>query len=423
MFLTVAAVLPYVSPLLVGGVSNNGDKLDLTSLTRACVEVTDAPPPKDGIPAIDNPQYISALEFESKHTTDYLDEARVLGVVINDQAYAYPLDILNWHEIVNDKSDDTIFSVTYCPLTGSGVLFLTNVLNGSTIGTTGTLLENNLVFYDRLSDTWWSQMLGIGICGANAGMSLPTYPMVELLWRDWNSMYPDTQVLSRNTGYSRNYDSNPYAGYEESGSIWFQTSFTRHIYPYNLFHPKEVTYVVTIGSQVYLFPRSELEKQSVINLEYEGENVVILFDKEHNILMSFSATLNGKTLHFSENTDVIAEKRMTFGLLTFTDDSGTVWNLRGEAIAGKFNGESLTRWNAAYNAYWFAAVVHFPSAKIFVNGTYIENILGSTQNKDAVDKNAQIQAVGNVLLFLFALSGMGILIVIPIYSYLKNKRL
>ena len=114
---------------------------------------------------------------------------------------------------------------------------------------------------------------------------------------------------------------------------------------------------------------------------------------------------------------------MTFGLLTFTDDSGTVWNLRGEAIAGKFNGESLARWNAAYNAYWFAAVVHFPSAKIFVNGTYIDNILGSTQNKGAVDKNAQIQAVGNVLLFLFALSGMGVLIVIPIYSYLKNKRL
>ncbi|MHA1970009.1 MAG: DUF3179 domain-containing (seleno)protein [Candidatus Hodarchaeales archaeon] len=134
-----------------------------------CGDIVSGGPPKDGIAAIETPIFISANEFENEFTAAYLDKIFVLGLLVNGEPRAYPRDILNWHEIVNDDSHGNAFSVTFCPLTGSGILYNTTSISGSTLGTTGQLYENNLVFYDRISNTYWSQMLGLAITGEKMG--------------------------------------------------------------------------------------------------------------------------------------------------------------------------------------------------------------------------------------------------------------
>lgn len=173
-------------------------------------------PPKDGIPAIDQPV------FDTAKSTPFKDDEWVLGLVIDGEARAYPYSILNWHEIVNDRIKDTPVSVTFCPLCDTGIAFESKVGGKeTTFGVSGKLYQSCLVMYDRATQTLWAQPWGTGIRGEKTNNNLKRIPMVKTTLGNWKQKYPNTKILSTKTGYSRDYTSSPYSGYATNSQLYF----------------------------------------------------------------------------------------------------------------------------------------------------------------------------------------------------------
>ena len=183
-----------------------------TSKTRIDpVELAAGGPPVDGIHSIDHPQFDSAAQ------TTFAPDTEVLGIVIDDEAKAYPLPILNWHEIVNDTIGGTPVSVTYCPLCDTPVVFARTVSGKeTTFGVSGKLFQNCLVPYDRLSKTLWSQPWGLGIIGEHTNDVLRRFPVTRTDLASWIRKYPNSVVLSQNTGFKADYTKYPYGDYRTS---------------------------------------------------------------------------------------------------------------------------------------------------------------------------------------------------------------
>jgi hypothetical protein len=161
-------------------------------------------PGKDGIPSIDAPRFVPAGEV------DLTAEERVIGVYIGGEARAYPQSILVWHEIVNDTVAGERVSVTYCPLTGTALAFE----RGQTeLGVSGRLVNSNLIMYDRNSDSYWPQILAAAVNGRRAGAGLREVRVFWTTWERWRARHSNTLVLSRDTGYLRNYRRDPYGSY------------------------------------------------------------------------------------------------------------------------------------------------------------------------------------------------------------------
>ncbi|MFW5970148.1 MAG: DUF3179 domain-containing protein [Halofilum sp. (in: g-proteobacteria)] len=161
---------------------------------------------KDGIPSIDAPVFQNAEDANA-----FLDDRdRVIGLYMNGEARAYPQRILVWHEIVNDTVDGDPVSITYCPLTGTGLGFHRN---DSEFGVSGKLLNSNLVMYDRTTESRYPQILAAGISGPMAGKGLREFRTVFTEWGRWKERHPDTRVLSTDTGIMRNYQEDPYGDY------------------------------------------------------------------------------------------------------------------------------------------------------------------------------------------------------------------
>jgi hypothetical protein len=174
-------------------------------------------PPKDGIPSVDEPTFRSADD-----PPDVLAPGDpVFGVVRDGEAKAYPQAILVQHEIVNDTIAGTPVSVTYCPLTGTALGF---ERGETTFGVSGNLVNNNLVMYDRETDSRWPQVLGTAVEGAHEGKSLREFRTVWTTWRRWRAQFPETQVLSTDTGYARNYRRDPYGRYNPRGGYYTKES-------------------------------------------------------------------------------------------------------------------------------------------------------------------------------------------------------
>jgi hypothetical protein len=176
-------------------------------------------PGKDGIPAIDNPQF-----WDAERASEFLDDGDIVfGLVENGIARAYPQRILVWHEIVNDVVGGTGLAVTYCPLTSTAIAFE----RGSTeFGVSGRLVNSNLIMYDRESDTWFPQMLAVGTSGPHVGEALVERPIVWTTWGNWRRLYPGTDVLSTDTGFLRNYRNDPYGAYNELKGYYLPESST-----------------------------------------------------------------------------------------------------------------------------------------------------------------------------------------------------
>ena len=198
----------------VAAQTKNG--FDLQGSLVPVEEILRGGPPRDGIPAIDKPVFISTTE------ADLAGNERVIGVHFKGITRAYPIRMLNRHEIVNDVFDQIGVIVSYCPLCGSGVVFLLSQGDrGNTFGVSGLLYNSDVLLYDRDSESLWSQLMLQAISGQRRGETLTLLAASHTTWREWQKRYPDTLLLSQTSVPGLNYDHNPYAGYEKSEQLWF----------------------------------------------------------------------------------------------------------------------------------------------------------------------------------------------------------
>ncbi|WP_417737104.1 DUF3179 domain-containing protein [Rosistilla oblonga] len=198
--------------------AQGGIGFDLRQATIPVQEIRSGGPPKDGIPSLSNPRMVSAAEATYLRAND-----RVIGVVSGRETRAYPLAILNYHEIINDRIGELPIAVTYCPLCDSAVVFDRRTPLGELeFGVSGLLYNSNVLMYDR-SDTesLWSQLKGEGVSGPGARMKLTVLPMELTTWAAWKNRNPKTTVLSHETGHRRNYQGSPYTRYFNQPNLMF----------------------------------------------------------------------------------------------------------------------------------------------------------------------------------------------------------
>lgn len=249
----------------------NGFDLSNTSIDAA--KIRHGGPAKDGIPAIDRPKFISAADAKFLQGDD-----RVLGLSINGISKAYPIRILNYHEIVNDFMADQAVVITYCPLCGSGMAFDAHIKDQNiTFGVSGLLYNSDVLLYDRETNSLWSQILSEAISGKQKGTRVKLLSLTHTSWSDWFRQHPDTLVLSTETGYRRDYSKSPYLGYEKSRSLYFPVEMLNQQY-----HPKEFIIGLSIQGKHKAYPFIELAKQpSPVKDTFMGQSLTVIFDPQH----------------------------------------------------------------------------------------------------------------------------------------------
>jgi hypothetical protein len=313
-------------------------------------EVYDGGPGKDGIPALENPLFIEASEAA------YLaDNDLVMGYKNGNEVRAYPHPILDWHEIINDKVNDHAFAVTYCPLTGTGIGW-ERVINGweTTFGVSGLLYNSNLIPYDRRSDSHWSQMKLECVNGFLRDSVARTFHLVETTWGTWKAMYPETKVVSTQTGYSRNYNRYPYGDYK--------TNHNSYLFPYTPIDErlpgKERVHGIIVGRSAKAFRFGSFpDGGGLIQEVYNNAPIVVLTNHDRSYIVSFKRTLeDGTVLNFRKPDEQI---RRAHPSVILEDSEGNLWDIFGEAIAGSRTGQRLKP-TTSFMGYWFAWGAFYP---------------------------------------------------------------
>ena len=246
---TAAFCLALICAGAHAGSQKNGFDLDPSLIPVS--EIKAGGPPRDGIPAIYKPKFVKAAD--SRHLDP---EDRVLGVRVDGIAKAFPVHILNHHEVVNDWTWKTHILVTYCPLCGSGMAFHAGEDGQRVFGVSGLLYNSDVLLYDHQTESLWSQILGKAVTGPSAGELLTQIPVVHTQWQTWLTNNPDTWVLSRETGYRGiNYNKDPYRGYDRSRAIWFPVAAKD-----KRFHPKAWVLGIEIDGRFKAYPFEELAR-------------------------------------------------------------------------------------------------------------------------------------------------------------------
>jgi len=214
-------------------------------------EILRGGPGRDGIPSLDKPVFVHAGDAKFLRPRD-----RILGIEINGVARAYPVRILNYHEIVNDWIESEAIVITYCPLCASGMAFLSTI-NGKRFefGVSGLLYNSDVLLYDRNTGSLWSQIKKTAVTGQMRGTELAAIPLSHTTWRDWQSRYPNTQVLSMDTGFRRNYRVSPYGNYGRDGKLYFPVAEENR-----QFRRKSVVLGLDIGGHFKAYPFDELKQ-------------------------------------------------------------------------------------------------------------------------------------------------------------------
>jgi hypothetical protein len=313
-------------------------KTDFSKRTVELAEIQSGGPPKDGIPAIDRPRYVSLVEARAW----LKPKEPVLALRIGRTARAYPIQILIYHEIVNDTIDGRPVAVTFCPLCNAALVFDRRV-GSSTLdfGTTGRLRYSDLVMYDRQTESWWQQFTGSGIVGHYAGTELRRFPSRIVAFEEFERAYPDGRVLSRKTGYARPYGRNPYAGYDRIDQSPFMFSGTVD----KRLPPMERVLSVSISGRHRIYPLSLLEQVSVLNhtldrtpyVVFVQRGVISPLDRPRAedgrpipAVTAFEREVEGRVLEFEARDARFRDRQ-----------SGSEWNMLGEAIAGPLKGKQL----------------------------------------------------------------------------------
>ena len=329
---------------------NNPSPSDSAQWLVPVSDVFDGGPGKDGIPSLQNPPMISA-----ESATYLSDDDLVAGVLINGDAQAFPHVIMEHHEIANVEVGNSPVSVTFCPLTYSSIGW-DRTLDGTetTFGVSGLLYKNNLVPYDRLTDSNWSQMLNKSINGTFITGEIETFKVVETTWGTWKQMYPETLVLSRNTGHNRNYGPPLYGDYDDNNN--------NILFPIRNDDPrierKERLHGIIVNDQVKAFRFSSFtEGITTFNDTYRGQDLVITGSTVDNFIVSYRRDMpDGTVLRFEPVQDALP--------IIMIDIGGTSWDIFGNGVSGPREGEHLTKANS-YIAFWFAWGDFYPAPEIF----------------------------------------------------------
>jgi len=323
-------------------------------------EILSGGPPKDGIPAIDNPT------FESVDGADlWLDDAEPVVLYQQDEAArAYPLSILIWHEIVNDEVNGQPLSITFCPLCNASIAF-DRSFAGQVLdfGTTGRLRNSDLIMYDRQSETWWQQFTGEGLVGEYAGKQLTFLPSQVIAWSDFKSRFPAGDVLAKPNA-SRPYGVNPYVGYDSSSDPFFFRGG-----PDPRLAATERVAGLTTESSAKAWPFALLAERGVVEDTFDGRAVVIFHKAGAASALDTRQIREGRDVGAVAIFDpTVEDQQLSFaadGSGTFTDtETQSTWNILGEAITGPLAGTRLTQL-AHFDHFWFAWAAFFPNTELY----------------------------------------------------------
>lgn len=235
-------------------------------------------PPKDGIPAIDNPVFLPVSDIQNLKPNE-----AVIALSVQGQARAYPLRVMMWHEIVNDKIAGLPVAVTYCPLCNAAIVFDRRLPSGDVVdfGTTGKLRHSDLVMYDRQTESWWQQFTGEAIVGDQVGTVLEMLPAALLSWRNFQERYPEGEVLVPADPALRDYGRNPYRGYSTLKTPFLYYGTTSIGVP-------PMALVVAVGEKAWLL--SELKQKKRI----EADGVILSWQEGQSIALEGSRVYEGE---------------------------------------------------------------------------------------------------------------------------------
>ena len=313
--------------------------------------------PRDGIPALTDPVLVPAND----PTTEYLlDAHRVIGIEVGGKYIAVPHNILWWHEIVNFNSLGVPLAVTYCPLTGSSMVFDRTSVRGVEFGVSGLLFQNNLVMYERSSGgtdaSMWPQMIRGARCGPMDGQALEMYAAIEMRWDTWRALHPDTRVISGETGYARDYRRYPYGGYEG-------VTNPETLYPNPEFDERRLPKERVLGIPFedgggIAFPFLALDSgdaRRVVHETARGEPVVVFWDRDLAAAMAFRPSVDGQSLSF----EVLDGRYVDV-------ETGSEWTFEGVGISGAMQGAKLAPFAEAYVSFWFAWSTFVPGTQLWL---------------------------------------------------------
>ena len=245
-----------------------GWKTDFSKHSIPFEEFMSGGPGKDGIPAVDDPKFVAVDD------ADFLEDREpVIELVVEGEARGYPIQILIWHEIVNDVVGGVPVAVTFCPLCNTAIVFHRR-LNQQTLdfGTTGNLRNSDLVMYDRQTESWWQQFGGEALVGELTGSELEQLPSRIVAWADFRREQAGGRVLSPETGFSRPYGENPYVGYDsvDSSPIFPTRNADDERLP-----PMERVAFIERGDEAAVVPFSTLREKKVVRVEVGGSKLLV----------------------------------------------------------------------------------------------------------------------------------------------------
>lgn len=309
-------------------------------------EVFDSGIGRDGIPSVDQPKFSTTEEVNP-----FFDNKLVLGIAHNGVYKAYPIDILNWHEIVNDEVDDLSVAITYCPLTGTGIGWGRKIGSSiTTYGVSGFLYNNNLMPYDRQRNSTWSQQRLECVNGVLIGFKPETYTLMMTTFSTWKKSFPDSKVMTAETGFDRRYSEYPYGDYRTNQDLLF--------FPVNVrderLPAKERVLGVLIeeAARAYRFNQEEAGTEIIYD-QLAGKSLIIVRSAKDNYNTAF---LNPNGLNFEAISDNLPS--------IMKDELGNEYDLSGRIIIGPNQGETLSM-PVAFIGYWFSWPAFYPTIEIY----------------------------------------------------------
>ena len=311
---------------------------------------------RDAIVPILHPEYgaVDALSWMK-------DDSLVMGYVSGDDAYAYPINVLNAHEIVNDVINGVPLLITYCPLCFSGAVYHRE-LDGKllTFGNTSALYQSDLVMYDHQTGSYWFQVAGEAVVGELTGSHLKLLPSFTMAWGEWKRLYPQTRLLTGMAGSPTAFSGRRYSrGF--GGDYQRQINKGRFMFPVDekkldsRLSAGEIVLTVEVGGKVTAFPLDVIG-DGVVNDQVDAEPVVVFIRASGGAVGAFSRVIDGKTLTFDYQQD-----RQVF----VDRETSSVWDAAGRATGGAMAGTQLRRLNTR-RAFWFSIVIALPGVDVYI---------------------------------------------------------